>query len=120
LFQVVKQWTTITDLKIYGIDDLSPDSPPFELLAHIQSLKSLSSLVLYGIGAATSIIAYTLFTTSHDHADDEPLSLSRQCFLLVVTVDEMSPNNDLTRYLLARQRHQLPCLQKLSINQRPS
>ena len=107
LFRVIKEWTLITDLSIYGIDDISL---PTELLAYIKSLNQLSSLVLYGIGAAT-FIAYNLF--SHDEAE-EPLLPNLSCFLLAV--DEMSQNNDLSHYLLARQRHQLPRLQKLSIN----
>jgi hypothetical protein len=112
LFQVIKQWTSITRFEVFGIDDMPFDglSPPPELLAYIKSLNQLSSLVLYGIGAATSI-AYTLFM--HDQAE-EPLLPKLSCFLLAIV--EMSPNNDLSNYLIARQRHHLPCLQKLSIN----
>jgi hypothetical protein len=115
LFQVIKQWTTITHLEIFGIDDL-PDlpfddlSPPPELLSYIKSLSRLSSLVLYGIGAATSI-AYTLFM--HDPTE-EPLLPKLSCFLLAIV--EMSPYDDLSHYLITRQRHQLSRLQKLSIN----
>ena len=112
LFQVIKQWSAITRLEIFGIDDLPPDdlSPPPELLTYIRSLNQLSSLVLYGIGAATSI-AYTLFM--HDPTD-EPLLPNLSHFLLAIV--EMSPYDDLSHYLITRQRHQLPRLQKLSIN----
>ena len=72
----------------------------------------LSSLVIYGIGAATSI-TNNLF--SHDQAE-EPLLPNLSCFLLAI--DEMSPNNDKSHYLLVRQRHQLPRLQKLLIKSR--
>ena len=112
LFRVIKQWTAITHLEIFGINDLPADdlSPPPELLRYIKSLNQLSSLVLYGIGAATSI-AYTLFM--HD-STDEPLLPKLSRFLLAIV--EMSPYDDLSRYLITRQRHQLPLLQKLSIN----
>ena len=110
LFQVIKQWTSITHLEIYGIDDLSSDdiSPPPEILTYIRALKQLSSIVLYGIGAATSI-AYTLFMHT-----ELPLLPKLSHFLLAIT--EQSSNNDLCDYLIARQRHQLPRLQKLAIN----
>ena len=113
LFQVLKQWTSITQLKIFGIDDLPPEdlSPPPELLRYIKSLNQLSSLVLYGIGAATSI-AYTIFM--HDPTDEPPLLPKLSRFLLAIL--EMSPYDDLSHYLITRQRHQLPRLQKLSIN----
>jgi hypothetical protein len=82
LFHVVKQWTSITHLEVFGIDDMPFDglSPLPELLAYIKSLNQLSSLVLYGIGAATSI-AYTLFM--HDQAE-EPLLPKLSCFLLAI------------------------------------
>ena len=112
LFQVIKQWTAITRLEIFGIGDLLSDDPSSspELLAYIKSLNQLSSLVLYGIGAATSI-AYTLFM--HDPAE-EPLFPKLSSFLLAII--EMSPYDTLSQYLITRQRHQLPRLQKLSIN----
>ena len=112
LFRVIKQWTAITHLKIFGIDDLPSEdlSPPPELLRYIKSLSQLSSLVLYGIGAATSI-AYTLFM--HDPTD-EPLLPKLSRFLLAIV--EMSPYDDLCQYFITRRRHRLPRLQKLSIN----
>ena len=111
LFQVIKQWTAITRLEIFGIDDLPSHhlSSP-ELLTYIKSLNQLTSLVLYGIGAATSI-AYTLFM--HDPTE-EPLFPKLSCFLLGIV--EMSPYDTLSQYLITRRRHQLPRLQKLSIN----
>ena len=113
LFQVIKPWTGITQLKIFGIDDLPSEdlSPPPELLRYIKSLNQLSSLVLYGIGAATSI-AYTIFM--HDPMDEPPLLPKLSRFLLAIV--EMSSYDDLSQYLITRQRHQLPRLQKLSIN----
>jgi hypothetical protein len=106
LFQVIKQWMAITHLEIYGIrptfrrqcHHIMMISPPVELLRYIKSLSRLSSLVLYGIGAATSV-AYTLFMQV---PMDEPL-LPMLSFLLAIV--EMSPNNDLSYYLLARQCH---------------
>jgi hypothetical protein len=107
LFQAIRQWTTITHLEIFGIDDLPSDdlSPPPDLSNYIRTLNQLTSIVLYGIGAATSI-AYTLFMY-----DEEPLLPKLSHFLLA-----MSPDDDLCNYLIARQRHQLPRLRKLSIN----
>jgi hypothetical protein len=112
LFRVIKQWKSITHLEIFGIDDLPSDdlSPPPELLNYIKSLHQLSSLVLYGIGAATSI-AHALFM--HDPTD-EPLLPKLSRFLLAI--NDMAPNHDLCHYLIARRRHNLPHLQKLSIN----
>jgi len=107
LFEIVKQWTSITNLSIYGIGDHSSDSPPFDFLAYVKSLKLLKSLVLYGIGAASSI-AYTLCQCSHDQ---ETLLLNLSYFLLAI-----APDIDLSRYLLARRRHQLPQLQKMTIS----
>ena len=110
LFQAIKQWTTITRLEIYGIDEPSDDlsSPRPELSNYLESLNDLSSLVLYGIGAATSV-AYALFMLK------KPFLPNLSCFLLGI-----SPNNDLSHhlcdYLIARQCHQLPRLQKLSVN----
>jgi hypothetical protein len=112
LFQAIKQWTSITQLRIFGIDDLPSDDifPPPDLLNYIKSLTQLSSLVLYGIGAATSI-AYTLFM--HDPTEKPLLpKLSR----LLIGINEMSPSDDLCNYVIDRQRHQLPRLEKLSIN----
>ena len=111
LLEVIKQWTTITHLEIFGIEDLPSDeiSPP-ELLNYIKSLNQLSSLVLYGIGAATSI-AYTLFM--HDPTEN-PLLPKLSHFLLAI--NDISPDDDLCDYLIARQCHKLPRLQKLSLN----
>ena len=54
LFQAIRQWMTITRLEIYGIDESSDNlSPRPELSNYLESLNNLSSLVLYGIGAAT-------------------------------------------------------------------
>jgi hypothetical protein len=70
--------------------------------------------VLYGIGAATSI-AYTLFM--HDPTENlKPLLPKLSRLLLGTGINEMSPSNDLCNYFMARQRHQLPRLEKLSIN----
>ena len=107
VFQVIKQWTTITRLQIYGIDEPFDDlSQRPELSEYLESLNDLSSLVLYGIGAATSV-AYTLFM------HEKPLLPNLSHFLLAI-----SPNtgNDLCDYLIMRQRHRLSHLQKLSIN----
>ena len=61
LLEVMKRWTSITRLEIFGIDDLpSDDLAPPALLDYVKTLNQLSSLVLYGAGAATCI-AYTLF-----------------------------------------------------------
>lgn len=111
LLQVIKQWTSITHLEIFGIGDLpSDDLPPPQLLDYIKSLNQLSSLVLYGIGAATSI-AYTLFM--YDPIET-PLLPKLSCFLLAIS--DTSPIDDLCNYLIARQHHKLPRLQKLTIN----
>ena len=112
LFRVIKQWTSIAHLEIIGIGNLFSDdlSPPPELLRYLKSLNQLSSLVLYGIGAATSI-AYTLFM--HDPSE-EPLLPKLSHFLLAIV--EMSPCDDLSQYLITRQRHHLPRLQKISMN----
>jgi hypothetical protein len=111
LFQVIKRWTSITHLEISGIDDLPSDNlPPPALLNYIKSLNQLSSLVLYGIGAATSI-AYTLFM--HDPAE-KPLLPKLTRFLLAI--NDVSPEDDLCDYLIARRHHRLPRLQRLSIN----
>lgn len=108
LLRIIKQWTSITHLEIFGIDDL-PSTPP-KLLDYIKSLNQLSSLVLYGIGAATSI-AYTLFM--HDSRAPPLLPMLRR-FLLAIS--DISPNDNLCNYLIARQRHRLPRLQRLTIN----
>ena len=107
VFQVIKQWTTVSRLEIYGIDEPFDDlSQRPELSEYLESLNDLSSLVLYGIGAATSV-AYTLFM------NEKPLLPNLSRFLLAI-----SPNtgNDLCDYLIMRQRHRLSHLQKLSIN----
>lgn len=112
LFQTIKQWKSITHLEIFGIDDLPSDglSPSPELLNYIKSLDQLSSLVLYGIGVPTSI-AHALFM--HDPTN-KPLLPKLSRFLLAI--HDMAPNQDLCHYLIARRRHNLPRLQKLSIN----
>jgi hypothetical protein len=112
LFLAINQWTSIKNLEIYGLD-MSPDDipPPPEMLHYINALNQLESLVLYGIGVATSM-AHTLF--KFIHRDSLLPNLSR--FLLGIS--EMATNNsdDLCDFLLTRRRHQLPRLQKLSIN----
>ena len=110
LFLVIKQWTSITNLEIYGLD-LSPDDiPPLpEILNYIKTLNRLSSLVLYGIGVATSI-AHTLFM----HKGPLLPNLSR--FLLGISELTTNSSDGLCEYLIARRHHQLPRLQKLSIN----
>ena len=75
-----------------------------ELSDYLESLNHLSSLVLYGIGAATEV-AYTLFRLN------KPLLPNLSHFLVAI-----SPNNDLCDYLTTRQRYQLPRLQSLSLN----
>lgn len=109
LFRVIKEWKSITNLEIFGIEDVPSDdlfSPP-DLLDYIKSLNRLSSLVLYGIGAGTSI-ANILFV------HDPPLLPQLSHFLLAI--DNIAPNDDLSHYLTARQRHNLPRLKKLSVN----
>jgi hypothetical protein len=116
LFRVIKEWKSMTHLEIFGIDDLPSDdlSPPPDLLNFIKSLDQLSSLVLYGIGAPTSL-AYILFI--HDPSDsEEPLLPQLSHFLLATNNMPAAPNDDLCRYLVARQQHNLPRLQKLSVN----
>ena len=110
LFQVINQWTTIRQLEIYGIDDSNDELSPWIALSnYLNSLRELTTLVLYGIGAATSL-AYTLFR--HDQMMLPRLSH----FLLAVTQMSSLDNDNLSRYLISRQRHQLPRLEKLSIN----
>ena len=107
IFQIINQWTTISRLEIYGIDEPFDDLfPRPELSNYLESLNNLSSLVLYGIGAATSV-AHTLFL------QEKPLLPNLSRFLLAI-----SPNtgNDLSDYLVTRQRYRLPRLQKISIN----
>jgi hypothetical protein len=110
LFLAIKQWTSIKNLEIYGLD-LSPDDvPPLpEMLHYIGSLNQLESLVLYGIGMATSM-ARTLFT----HQDSLLPNLSR--FLLGISKITTDNSDDLSDFLVTRRRHQLPRLQRLSIN----
>jgi hypothetical protein len=111
LFLAIGQWASIKDLEIYGLD-LSDDMPSRpEMLNYIKALNELETLVLYGIGLATSI-AYTLFIHASDSGQPLLPKLSR--FLLAIT--QMSPNHDLYHYIINRQCHQLPRLQKLSIN----
>ena len=109
LLQTIKQWTSITRLEIFGIDDL-PSDDESGLLDYIKSLNQLSSLVLYGIGTAT-LIAHTLFM--HDPTE-APLLPKLSHFLLAII--EVMPNNDVCNYLIARQHHTLPRLQRLTIN----
>lgn len=95
LLPVIRQWAYITHLEIFGIGDLpSDDLPPPQLLDYIKSLNQLSSLVLYGIGAATSI-AYILFM--YDPIET-PLLPKISCFLLAIS--DISPIDDLCDYLL--------------------
>ena len=105
--------TAVALTRKYGIDDLPSDdsSPPPDLLNFIKSLNQLSSLVLYGIGAPTSL-SYILFT--HDSAE-EPLLPQLSHFLLAINNMSVAPN-DLCDYLVSRQQHGLPRLQKLSVN----
>ena len=112
LFRVIKEWESITHLEIFGIDDLPSDdlSPPPDLLNFIMSLNQLSSLVLYGDGVAT-LIANTLFDPAV-----EPLLPHLSHFLLAIN-SNMAPDDDhLCHYLVSRQQHSLPRLQKLSLN----
>ena len=112
LFRIVKEWKSVTHLEIYGIDDLPSDdlSPPPDLLNFIMSLNQLSSLVLYGDGVAT-LIANTLFDPAV-----EPLLPHLSHFLLAIN-SNMAPDDDhLCHYLVSRQQHSLPRLQKLSLN----
>ena len=108
LFLVIKQWTTITNLEIYGLD-VSPDDIMPEMLKYVKALSQLSTLILYGFGVATSI-AHTLFTHR------EPLLPNLSRFLLGISEMETNDSDDLTDYLITRRSHQLPRLQKLSIN----
>ena len=110
LFVVIKQWPSITNLEIYGLD-VSPDHIMPEMLKYLKALNQLSTLVLYGSGVATSI-AHTLFTHK------EPLLPNISCFLLGISEAEMKTNDsdDLCNFLITRRHHQLPRLQKLSIN----
>ena len=114
LFQALQHWTSITHLEIFGVDlpfdDSDSSRPPELILSYIKSLDQLTSLVLYGIGAATTI-AYTLF--KHDPTK-KPLLPKLSRFLLAIT--EMRQEDTLWNYLNARQHHELPRLQKLSIN----
>ena len=81
----------------------------------MKSLSQLSTLVLFGIGAATSI-AHSLFMSRYDQTA-EPLLPRLSSFLLAIADSEMSPNHDdLSNFLEARQHHHLPRLQNLSIN----
>ena len=114
LFRVIQEWNSVTHLEIYSIDDLPSDdsSPPPHLLNFIKSFNRLSSLVLYGIGAATSL-SKILFM--HDSAD-EPLLPQLSHFLLATDNMPEGPNDDLCHYLVARQDHNLPRLEKLSVN----
>ena len=114
LFRVIQEWNSVTHLEIYSIDDLPSDdsSPPPHLLNFIKSLNRLSSLVLYGIGAPTSLL-YILFM--HDSAD-EPLLPQLSHFLMATNNMPEGPNDDLCHYLVARQEHSLPRLEKLSLN----
>lgn len=110
LFQVINQWTTIRQLEIYGIDDSNDDlSPRIGLSNYLESLSELTTLILYGIGTATSL-AYTLFR--HDQMVLPKLSH----FLLAITQMSSLENDNLSRHLINRQRQQLPRLKKLSIN----
>ena len=113
LFRVIREWKSVTHLEIYGIDDLPSDdlSPPPDLLNFVKSFDQLSSLVLYGIGAPTSL-SCILFTHG---SEDEPLLPQLSHFLLAINMP-VAPNDDLCDYLVSRQQHGLPRLQKLSVN----
>ena len=108
LFIVIKRWTSITHLEIYGLE-VSTDHIMPEMLKYIKALSQLSTLVLYGSGVATSI-AHTLFTHR------EPLLPNLSRFLLGITEMETNDSDDLCEYLITRLHHRLPRLQKLSIN----
>lgn len=114
LLPALQNWTSITHLEIFGVDlpfdDSDSSRPPELILSYIKSLDQLTSLVLYGIGAATTI-AYTLF--KHDPTK-KPLLPKLSRFLLAII--EMRQEDTLWNYLNARQHHELPRLQKLSIN----
>ena len=114
LIQVIREWNSITHLEIFGIEDVTSDelSPLPDLLGYIKSLNQLSSLVLFGIGMATTI-AHTLFM--HDPME-EPLLPQLSHFLLAINDSDMAPNGDLCHYLTTRRRYNLPRLQKLSVN----
>lgn len=114
LYRAIKRWTSVTNLQIFGVDDPSDppprraDSPPLPILLNfLESLDKLTSLVLYGIGIATSI-ADALFK----YAEREKLLPKLSRFLLAI--NDMSL--DLGKYLRARQDYELPHLEKLSIN----
>ena len=114
LFLAITQWTSIKNLEIYGLD-MSPDdipSPP-QMWHYIRSLNRLESLVLYGIGVATSI-AHALFTPHQDSPNLLLPNLSR--FLLGISEMTTIDSHDLCDFLLTRRHHRLPCLQRLSIN----
>ena len=108
LIQNIKQWTTVNHLEIYGINnsDLQSDNLS-ELSSYVKSLKELSSLVLYGIGVATSI-AHSLFQEQHDQTE-EALLPKLSCLLLAVQVN-------MSHFFVSRQSHRLPRLQKLILN----
>ena len=110
LFLVIKQWTSIRNLEIYGLD-LSPEdiTPLPEMLNYLKALDQLSSLTLYGIGVATSI-AHTLFVHK------EPLLPNLSRFLVAISKMTTNDSDDLCDYFITRRSHQLPRLQKLSIN----
>ena len=110
LFLVIKQWTSIRNLEIYGLD-LSPEdiTPLPEMLNYLKALDQLSSLILYGIGVATSI-AHTLFVHK------KPLLPNLSRFLLAISEMTTNDSDDLCDYFITRRSHQLPRLQKLSIN----
>ena len=116
LFRIIREWKTVTHLEIFGIDDLPSDDsfPPPDLLNFITSLNQLSSLVLYGDGAAMSVVC-TLFNHRH-HPAEEPLLPQLSHFLLAVNNMPVGSNDDLCHYLVARQQHGLPRLEKLSVN----
>jgi hypothetical protein len=112
LFLAINQWTSIKYLEIYGLD-MSPDDipPPPEMLHYINALNQLESLALYGTGpGVATLMAHTLFI----HRDSLLPNLSR--FPLGISETGTKNSDDLCDFLLTRRRHQLPRLQKLSIN----
>ena len=111
LYQAIQQWSSITHLEIYGVDNLPSDNSSLtpDLRNYVQSLNQLTSLVLYGIGMATSI-AKTLFK-------EKPQALLPKLSHFLLGITEMSSDDHLLNFLLTRQLHDLPRLKKLSINE---
>ena len=115
LYQAIKPWTSISRLEIYGVqvDDLPQASnESSDLLNYLGSLDNLSSLAIYGShGGIATLIADALFKT------EKPRILLPKLSRLLLGVTEMSSNDHLFHFLLARQLNELPRLKKLSINE---